>query len=100
MTGLPRSSSYFTLSTMLAHNLGRELQMHVAEPTRRTTPTRAPHYELKTLGTLRHLLLRQAGRLTRPQGRLCLSTAATGVARREFETMYRALAASPNATSG
>jgi hypothetical protein len=67
--------------------------MQVAEPTRRTTPTRAPHYELKTLGTLRHLLLRQAGRLTRPQGRLCLSTAASGVARREFENIYQALAA-------
>jgi hypothetical protein len=87
------ANEVFTLSTMLAHNLGRELQMQVAEPTRSTTPTRAPHYELKTLGTLRHLLLRQAGRLTRPQGRLCLSTAASGVARREFETIYHALAA-------
>jgi hypothetical protein len=86
------ANEIFTLSTMLAHNLGRELQMQVAEPTRRTTPTRAPHYELKTLGTLRHLLLRQAGRLTRPQGRLCLSTAASGIARREFESIYQALA--------
>ena len=87
------ANEIFTLSTMLAHNLGRELQMQAVEPTRGTTPTRAPHYELKTLGTLRHQLLRQAGRLTRPQGRLCLSTAATGVARKEFETIYRALAA-------
>ncbi|MFO7563929.1 MAG: transposase [Enhygromyxa sp.] len=87
------ANEIFTLSTMLAHNLGRELQMQVAEPTRATTPTRAPHYELKTLGTLRHLLLRQAGRLTRPQGRLCLSTAASGVARREFETIYQTLVA-------
>ena len=87
------ANEVFTLSTMLAHNLGRELQMQVAEPTRRTTTTRAPHYVLKTLGTLRHLLLRQAGRLTRPQGRLHLATAASGVARREFETLYAALAA-------
>lgn len=87
------ANEMFTLSTMLAHNLGRELQMQVEEPTRRTSPTRAPHYELKTLGTLGHLLLRQAGRLTRPQGTLRLATAASGVARQEFETIYNALAA-------
>ena len=87
------ANEVFTLSTMLAHNLGRELQMQVVEPTRRTSTTRAPHYELRTLGTLRHLLLRQAGRLTRPQGRLHLSTAASGVARQEFESIYEALAA-------
>ena len=78
---------------MLAHNLGRELQLRTTEPTRRTTPTRAPNYELKTLGTIRHLLLRRAGRLTRPQGTLRLSTAASGVARRELETIYETLAA-------
>ena len=77
----------------MAHNLGRELQMQTSKPTRRTTPTRAPHYELKTLGTRPHLLIRRAGRLTRPQGLLRLSTAASGIARREFEAMYEALAA-------
>ena len=87
------ANEVFTLSTMLAHNLGRELQMQVVEPTRRTSTTRAPHYELKTLGTLRHLLLRRAGRLTRPQGRLHLATSASGVARQEFESIYDALAA-------
>jgi len=87
------ANEMFTFSTMLAHNLGRELQMQTSKPTRRTTPTRAPHYELKTLGTLRHLLIRRAGRLTRPQGLLRLSTAASGIARREFEAMYEALAA-------
>jgi len=87
------ANEIFTLSTMLAHNLSRELQMRATEPTRRTSPTRAPHYELKTLGTLGHLLLRQAGRLTRPQGVLHLTTAASGVARREFESIFDALAA-------
>ncbi|PRQ10056.1 IS1380 family transposase [Enhygromyxa salina] len=87
------ANEIFTCSTMLAHNLGRELQMQTSEPTRRTTPTRAPLYVLKTLGTLRHLLLRQAGRLTRPQGVLRLSTAASGVAQREFKAIYEALAA-------
>lgn len=87
------ANEMFTLSTMLAHNLGRELQLCTAAPTRKTTPTRAPHYELKTLGTLRHLLVRRAGRLTRPQGTLRLSTAASGVARQEFEAIYDALAA-------
>jgi len=87
------ANEIFTFSTMLAHNLGRELQIRTSEPTRQTSPTRAPHYELKTLGTLRHLLLRQAGRLTRPQGLLRLSTAASGVAREEFKAIYDALTA-------
>lgn len=87
------ANEIFTLSTMLAHNLGRELQMQATEPTRRTSRTRAPLHELKTLGTLRRLLIRQAGRLTRPQGALHLTTAASGIARREFEAIYEALAA-------
>ena len=48
------ANEMFTLSTMLAHNLGRELQLCTAAPTRKTTPTRAPHYELESNPTRAH----------------------------------------------
>jgi hypothetical protein len=73
----------YTLATMLAHNLSRELHLH-SSPTRRTqSPTRAPQHELMTLGTLRDRFIRRAGRLTKPQVRLRLCVSATGSARRE-----------------
>jgi Transposase DDE domain group 1 len=62
----------FTIASMLAHNLGRELQI-AAEPRKlRDTTTRAARWAFKTLHTLRHVVLR-AGRLTRPEGKLTLT---------------------------
>lgn len=81
----------WTLSAMLAHNLARELQMRAAVRARRSTPTRAPLFAFRTLGTLRHLLLRRAARLARPAGRLTLTVAASGTARRELEHHLRHL---------
>ena len=58
--------------SMLAHNLGRELQMSAEDRTRRDTSKRAARWLFKTLHTLRHIVLR-AGRLTRPEGKLTLT---------------------------
>lgn len=44
----------FTISAMLAHNLGRELQMTADHRTRRDTSKRAARWVFKTLHTLRH----------------------------------------------
>ena len=63
----------FTLSAMLAHNLSRELQMTADGRLRRDTPKRAARWAFRSLGTLRHLVLQRAGRLTRPEGRLTLT---------------------------
>ncbi len=62
-----------TLCAMMAHNLGREIQM-LAHP--RSTYSRAKRpaaWVFQTLGTLRHRFIQRAGRLTQPQGNLTLT---------------------------
>ena len=59
-------------ASMLAHNLGRELQMSAEPRTGRDTTTRAARWPFRTLHTLRHVVLR-AGRITRPEGKLTLT---------------------------
>ena len=63
---------YFQCSLM-AHNLGRELQMRVLPPVRGTTAGRTVKWVFEELSTLRRNLIQRAGRLTRPQGRLTLT---------------------------
>lgn len=57
---------------MLAHNLGRELQLSAEDRERRDTSKRAARWPFKTLHTIRRIILR-AGRLTRPEGKLTLT---------------------------
>ena len=87
------ANQIYLLSTMLAHNLGRELQLQADPALRRTTPTRAPMFALRSLGTVRDLLIRRAGALSRPQGRLCLNVAAPKRARLEFNELLEHLQA-------
>lgn len=83
----------YVVSSMLAHNLSRELQIR-AEPTRRrTTPTRSGLFVVRTLGTLRDQLVRRAGALSRPGGRLTLTVAAPEPARQELDAMLEHLRA-------
>ena len=56
---------YF-LSVVLAHNLNRELQMIVPQPTRRTNEKRSPLRSFERLDTLRRTIIQRAGRITRP----------------------------------
>lgn len=73
---------------LLAHNLGRELQMVANEPrTTKARPSRAAIFDFSTLGTLRHLFLRRAGSLARPANRLTLTVAASGPARKGIEDL-------------
>lgn len=65
-----------TLCAMMAHNLGRELQMATTERERRTHPKRRAAWCFETLNTLRRRLIQRAGRLIRPQGKLTLSMSA------------------------
>ena len=77
---------------LLAHNLGRELQMAANEPrSTKAKPSRAAIFEFSTLGTLRNLLLRRAGSLTRPANRLTLTIAASGLAREGIEHLAQHL---------
>jgi len=88
------ANQIYSGSAMLAHNLGRELQMASMEPrTTRSLPSRAAIFEFASLGRLRELFLRRAGSLARPGGVLTLTVAARGVARDGIERFVRHLQA-------
>lgn len=61
------------LRVILAHNLGRELQMEQQPPPRNLGIKRTARWIFAELGTLRRTVLHQAGRLSRPQGRWTLT---------------------------
>jgi hypothetical protein len=63
----------YLFSAILAHNLGRELQMAANLPQRATTPKRAALWTFQQLDTLRRNFIQRAGRLVRPNGNLVLS---------------------------
>jgi hypothetical protein len=79
----------FTLSAMLAHNLGRELQMAAEPRSRRDTAKRAARWAFRKLGALRHVILR-AGRLTRPEGKLTLTMSGNAAVRDDVLRYVRA----------
>jgi hypothetical protein len=66
------NETYLCCSVM-AHNLCRELQMRVDRPVRGTTLGRSNRWIFDELSTVRHNIIRRAGRLTRPQGKLTLT---------------------------
>ena len=71
----------FTLAGMLAHNLGRELQMATRKADRGSQEKRPAHWEFESLGTIRQRLLHNAGTLNRPQGELTLTMNANDAVR-------------------
>ena len=75
----------YCLSAVMAHNLTRELQIDVYEREHGTTAKRRNLWGFETLGTLRNRLIRRAGRLIRPQGRLTLVVQANTKLREELE---------------
>jgi hypothetical protein len=74
---------YF-LSAVVAHNLYREMEMVHGGVRRFTTAKRATLWAFPEAATLRQRLIVRAGRLTRPQGRLCLTMSGNEMLRREF----------------
>ncbi len=62
----------FTLCSMMAHNLSREIQMRSAHPIVRARPKRPAAWTFQTLDTLRRRIIQRAGRLIRPEGELTL----------------------------
>jgi hypothetical protein len=84
----------YLLSVLLAHNLGRELQMIAHPPSRTTLEKRPALWDFARLGTLRCRLIQRAGRLIRPQGQLTLSMSANPAVREELLHYLAALQAS------
>jgi hypothetical protein len=78
------ANQIFTLCTMLAHNLSREIQMLVAPPAVRALPKRPTAWTFERLDTLRHRIIQRAGRLTRPNGELTLTMSANQSVRKDL----------------
>jgi hypothetical protein len=78
------ANQVFTLAGMLAHNLGRELQMATRKTDRGHCEKRPSRWEFESLGTIRQHLLHNAGTLTRPQGELTLTMNANDTVREEL----------------
>lgn len=76
----------FTAAALMAHNLGREMQMAVKPRDRKTSPTRAALWNFETLDQLRRRLFQRAGRLTRPRGTLTLTMSANPAAQKDIRT--------------
>jgi hypothetical protein len=81
----------FMLSSMLAHNLGRELQMAAKGRHRGTGYKRPSLWDLSSLGTIRQNLLHTAGYLTNPQGELTLTMNVGDAARSDMTEYLEAL---------
>jgi len=74
----------FTICSMMAHNLSKELQMLASHPAQRSLPKRPASWAFKKLDTLRHRIIQRAGRLTRPQGELTLTMSANDAVRHDL----------------
>lgn len=85
------SNQLVLLASLLAHNIGREMQMLAKPRVRSTTPERKALWNFETLGTLRHRLLQRAGRLTSPAGVLTLTMSANDATRQEIGQYLSAL---------
>ena len=80
-----------TLCAMMAHNLGREMQM-LANP--RSTYARAKRpaaWAFQTLDTLRHRFIQRAARLTLPQGELTLTLSSNPMVKKDLLHFVEAL---------
>lgn len=74
----------FTLCSMMAHNLSRELQMLASPAVPRALPKRPSAWAFERLDTLRHRIIQRAGRLTKPQGELTLTMSANHAVRKDL----------------
>ena len=74
----------FTLCSMIAHNLSREVQMLAAPSASRARPKRPAAWRFEKLDTLRHRIIQRAGRFTRPQGEWTLTISANHSVRKDL----------------
>ena len=83
-----------TLCAMMAHNLGREMQM-LADPRSNYSRAKRPAaWAFQTLDTLRHRFIQRAGRLTLPKGELTLTLSSNAMVKKDLshflETLQKA----------
>ena len=83
----------FSLAAVLAHNLGRALQMAARAPSRRTTAKRSPLWAFAQLRTMRNDFLLRAGRFLNRAGKPVLSIMSDDKAEAAMADYLDALAA-------
>jgi hypothetical protein len=78
------ANQIFTLCSMMAHNLSREVQMLAAPRASKVLVKRPAAWVFEKLDTLRHRLIQRAGRMTRPQGQLTLTMSANAAVQKDL----------------
>ena len=78
------ANQVFTLCSLMAHNLSREIQMLKTPPVHRAKPKRPAVWTFQRLDTIRHRIIQRAGRLTNPQGELTLTMSANPSVRHDL----------------
>jgi hypothetical protein len=74
----------FNWAAILAHNLGRELQMRTKPKSRGTTEKRSPKWIFQSLGTIQKQIIQRAGKLTNPNRKLTLTLSANKKVKKEM----------------
>ena len=85
------ANQVFTICAMMAHNLGREMQMMEEPRSKVAQPKRSAAWDFQTIGTIRRLYLLRAGRLARPQGKRTLIMNANDKVEQGLTMMLNAL---------
>ncbi len=80
-------------ASILAHNLNREMQMLTKPRVRENGLTRPALWLFEKLETVRNKMIRRAGRLHAPNGKLTLTMSANEAVQRDYERISAGLAA-------
>ena len=78
------ANQVFMISSMMAHNLTREMQMLSHPAAGRAFAKRPAAWKFQKLDSIRHKFIQRAGRLVRPQGRLSLVMSANKAVRKDL----------------
>jgi hypothetical protein len=82
---------FYMMASIMAHNLTREMQMQSAPRSRATNPKRAALWKFEKLETLRNRLIRRAGRMHYPEGRLTLTMSENVAVQAGYDRIMRGL---------
>jgi hypothetical protein len=86
---LAANQSYM-LCAIMAHNLGRELQMRTWKADRSTNEKRSPLWVFEKIQTLRNTFICKAGRFTQPAGKPTLTLNANPIVEQSFQNYLNA----------
>jgi len=82
---------FYMLASITAHNVTRELQIQTEPRLRGTNPKRAALWLFEKLETVRNKLVRRAGRVHRPDGKLTLTMSRNEAVQAGFDQIMQGL---------